>query len=67
LITVLGVTSVRDSEELTTEEMISLLTEPAAAEYADRVAQLYESVERVYTATLNVGESSASAATTNTR
>jgi len=51
---------------LSTEEMIALLTMPAAAEYAYRVALTYEDVERIYIASLlNVGTFSISTASTN--
>ncbi len=53
-------------DELTTEQMIALLAQPAAAEYAYRVTQAYENIERVYNASLNVGQFSGSVASTNT-
>jgi hypothetical protein len=56
-----------ESRELSTEQMIALLTEPTAAEYAYRVARTYESVERIYNASLNIGTFSSSAATTNSQ
>jgi hypothetical protein len=51
---------------LTTEQMIELLSQPAAAEFAYQVTQTYEKVERAYDAALNVGTFTASAASTNT-
>jgi hypothetical protein len=54
-------------EQLTTEEMVALLSRPADAEFAYRVSRIYEDVERVYDASLTVGTYSASAASTNTR
>jgi len=55
------------NEQLTTEQMVALLSRPAEAELAYQIARIYEQVERVYDASLNVGTASASAASTNTR
>lgn len=55
------------TEHLSTEEMVALLVEPAAAEFANQVAEAYESVERVYNASLNVAAPCAAATSTNHR
>lgn len=57
----------KESHELSTEEMIALMTKPTAADYAYRVARTYENVERIYNASLNVGTFSSSAASTNSQ
>lgn len=56
----------QQTEQLTTEQMIALLSQPASAELANRIAETYETVERIYNASLNIGTFSASAASTNT-
>jgi hypothetical protein len=53
------------TETLTTEQMIALLEKPEAADFAYRITQIYENVENVYNAALNVGTSSRVAASTN--
>ena len=53
--------------QLTTEQMVALLSRPASAELAYRIARIYEDVERVYDASLSAGTFSASSASTNTR
>lgn len=57
----------QERRALTTEEMVALLAQPADADLAYRIAQTYESVERVYNASVSIGAFSASAASTNTR
>lgn len=56
-----------DPTELTTEQMLALLAQPAQAERAYQITETYEEVERVYDAALNVGTFGAAAASTNPR
>jgi hypothetical protein len=52
---------------LTTEQMLKLLANQGGAEQAYRITEVYEHVERVYNAALNIGTFSAAAASTNPR
>lgn len=56
-----------ETETLTTEEMIALLEQPQAADYAYKITQVYDNVEHVYNASLNLGTFSRVAASTNSR
>lgn len=52
---------------MTTEQMLALLANEGDAAQAYRITEIFERVERVYNASLNIGTFSAAAASTNPR